>query len=264
MFDFVSYLAIGVIAGISAGLLGLGGGLVIVPALLFVFKVHGFSADYMMHIAVGTSLMAIMLTSLSSMLAHHRQQNVDWHLVKNLLASLLVGGFLGAYFATAMSSALLQQVFAIYALLMAVRLWFPVSHIPISESLLSRPYLMASGTLIGGVSAVVGIGGGTMIVPYLVLARQPIKKAIGTSAACAFPIATAGVVGFYVFAHNAQANVPGQFGYINWMAFLGIVSTSVIFAPLAAQVAKRLPVVRLQQLFSILLMVVAIDMFFNI
>ena len=263
MIDLVFYLAIGAIACISAGLLGLGGGLVIVPALLFVFKFHGLPADSMMHIAVGTSLMAIMLTSLSSMLAHHRQQNVDWHLVKNLLVSLLAGGFLGAYCATAMSSALLQQVFAIYALLMAIRLWFPISHIAISESLLSRPYLMVSGTLIGGVSAVVGMGGGTMIVPYLVLARQPIQKAIGTSAACAFPIATAGVVGFYVFAHNnAQANVPGQFGFINWLAFLGITSTSVIFAPLAAKLAKRLPVVRLQQLFSMILMVVAIDMFF--
>ena len=166
MIEWMSFALIGIFAGISAGLLGLGGGLVSVPALLYVFKFYGMPETHLMHIAVSTSLMAIIVTSFSSLVAHHRGQNVDWQLMKRLSIGLIVGGFLGAYFATLVSSQLLQRVFAVYAFLMSIRLWVSMPVLETSTRLLKQPYLFVSSVTFGGVSALVGMGGGTMVVPY--------------------------------------------------------------------------------------------------
>jgi uncharacterized membrane protein YfcA len=263
MIEWMSFALIGIFAGISAGLLGLGGGLVSVPALLYVFKFYGMPETHLMHIAVSTSLMAIIVTSFSSLAAHHRGQNVDWQLMKRLSIGLIVGGFLGAYFATLVSSQLLQRVFAVYAFLMSIRLWVSMPVLETSTRLLKQPYLFVSSVTFGGVSALVGMGGGTMVVPYLLMAGQKIQKAIGTSAACAFPIAISGVLGFIIMGQQHQIAGEWQIGFIHWQAFLGLISTSIIFAPLAAKWARNLPLVLLERLFSLVLMAVSISLFFG-
>ena len=263
MIELISFAVIGIFAGISAGLLGLGGGLVTVPALLYVFKFYGMPETHLMHIAVSTSLMVMIVTSMSSLMSHHRGRNVDWPLMRRLSGGLIVGGFLGAYSAILFSSQKLQQVFAVYAFLMSIRLWISMLVLTVSTRLLQQPYLFVAGSVFGSISALVGMGGGTMIVPYLLLAGKNIQQAIGTSAACAFPIAVAGVIGFMVFAEQEGSENSWQTGFVHWQAFLGVISTSIIFAPLAAKWAKKLPLILLERLFSLVLMAVSVSLFFG-
>lgn len=263
MIEWLSYAVIGIFAGLSAGLLGLGGGLVSVPALLYVFKFYGLAETHLMHIAVSTSLMAIIVTSLSSLIAHHRNHNVNWPLMQRLSIGLVLGGFLGAYSATLISSLSLQRFFAIYAFLMSIRLWVSLPILTISKTLLRQRYLLIVGSVFGSISALVGMGGGTMVVPYLLLSGQSIQRAIGTSAACAFPIAVSGVLGFIIFGKTHVPSGEGQLGFVNWQAFLGLISTSIIFAPLAAKWAKNLPVKLLERVFSLVLMAVSVSLFFG-
>lgn len=263
MIEWLSFALIGVFAGISAGLLGLGGGLVSVPALLYVFKLHGLPDTHLMHMAVSTSLMAIIVTSFSSLMAHHRGNNVNWPLMRRLSIGLIVGGFLGAYSATLFSSQLLQRVFAIYAFLMSIRIWISVPVLTVSDKLLKQPFLFLSGSVFGSISALVGMGGGTMVVPYLLMAGQSIQRAIGTSAASAFPIAISGVIGFMIFGEQHDAADEWQTGFIHWQAFIGLISTSIIFAPMAAKWARNLPLAALEKLFSLVLMAVSASLFFG-
>lgn len=263
MIELFIFASIGLLAGLSAGLLGLGGGLVTVPALLFVFAELGMNPAHLMHTAITTSLMAIVMTSLSSMFAHHKRQNIDWHLIKELLPGLWLGGLIGAYFATSFSSEILQRCFAVYALMMSLRLWLPVSVSGFSSSLLKSNYLFTAGSVFAAISALVGMGGGTMIVPYLVMAKRPIHKAIGTSAACAFPIATSAMIGFLVFGQSGVSEGEWQTGFIHWQAVLGVTSTSILAAPVGAKLVHELPVARLRQVFAAVLLLVAIDLFIS-
>lgn len=258
MFEWGIFALIGVFAGIFAGLLGLGGGLIIVPALLIVFSWQDLPVMQLMHVAIGTSLMTITITSLSSMYAHHQHKNINWKVVISLSPGLILGGFSGAFFATMLTSVLLQNCFAIYVFLVAIRMWLPISP-SVDERLLNKPILWGVGTIIGSVSALVGIGGGSLVVPYLVLAKQSIQRAIGSSAACGFPISVAAVVGFLVFGQNHDVVTnTWQTGFIHWQAFLGIISTSTLFSIIGARLVKRLPVVILKRTFSLVLLVIGI------
>ncbi|MFT7235005.1 MAG: putative membrane protein YfcA [Methylophagaceae bacterium] len=263
MIEWISFAIIGIFAGLSAGLLGLGGGLISVPALLYVFKFMGMPSSHLMHIAVSTSLMAIVVTSFSSLIAHHRRQNVDWPVMRELSIGLVIGGFLGAYSATLFSSEILQRIFAVYAFLMSIRLWSSVPKLTQSATLLTQPTMLISGTIFGSISTIVGMGGGTMIVPYLLIAGKTIQRAIGTSAACAFPIAIAGVLGFVLYGEKLETENLWQMGYVNWQAFLGLISTSILFAPVGAKWAEKLPMKLLEKLFSLVLMAVSASLFFG-
>lgn len=261
MIIWVIFAIIGVFAGLSAGMLGLGGGLISVPALLYAFKFMGLPNAHLMHIAISTSLMAIIVTSFSSLIAHHRGRNVDWLLMRRLSIGLIAGGFLGAYSATLFSSESLQRIFAVYAFLMSIRLWWAMPELSGSTKLLSQPTLFVSGTVFGAISAMVGMGGGTMVVPYILATGNTIQKAIGTSAACAFPIAISAVLGYILFGEQAETAHGWQLGYVNWQAFLGLISTSILFAPIGAMWARTLPVKLLERLFSLVLIAVSASLF---
>ena len=215
MIEWLSFAVIGMFVGFSAGLLGLGGGLVSVPALLYLLKFYGLPETHLMHIAVSTSLMAIIVTSFSSLTAHHRRNNVNWLLMRRLSVGLVVGGFLGPYSATLFSSQLLQRIFAIYAFIMSLGLWASMPVLAVSTTLLKQRYLFAAGSVFGSISALVGMGGGTIFVPYLLLAGQNIQRAIGTSAACAFPIAISGVLGFMIFGEQQASSGRWQTGFVH-------------------------------------------------
>lgn len=261
MIEWLVFALIGVFTGIFAGLLGLGGGLIIVPSLLLVFSWQGLPPAYLIHMAIGTSLMTITVTSLPSMYAHHQDHHIDWQLVKRLSPGLVMGSFVGAWVATVLSSSLLQQFFALYAFMIAIRMWWPI--VPAVETdLLNRTPLLGFSTLTGCISALVGIGGGSLVVPYLVMAKQSIRKAIGTSAACGFPISVAAVVGFIMFGQTQEiSKIVWQTGFIHWQAFLGIIATSTLFSFLGAKLVKVLPVMILKRIFSLILLMVAIYLF---
>lgn len=252
--EWLIFAVAGIFAGLIAGLLGLGGGLVIVPVLVVLFSWQSMAAEQIMHLAIGTSMMTICVTALASLTAHHRQQNIHWPAVKRLVAGLLLGGFFGAWLASQLSGEFLQRFFAVFALLMAIRVWIKLPHSGYSQLLQPTP-ANGFGAVTGIVSAFVGIGGGTLVVPYLLLAGLPIKRAIGSAAACGLPIALSAVAGFMIWAPNSEAD--WQTGYIVWPAFFAIAITSSICAPLGVKLAKRLPDKLLRQLFSIALLLVA-------
>jgi len=260
MIEWIIFALIGAITGIFSGLLGLGGGLIVVPSLMAVFTWMALPEQNLMHIAIGTSLMTITITSLSSSYAHQKYQHINWQLFKWLVPGLVLGGLIGAYFATLVSSHLLQRCFALYIVFVAIRMWLP--RLPSgSTQLLNKQSLSLFGILAGSISALIGIGGGSLIVPYLTMAKQSMQKAIGTSAACGFPISVAAVTGFIVFGqHNDDVHNQWLVGQIHWQAFLGIISTSTLFSILGAKLTKTLPVQVLKQVFSIVLIVVAMNL----
>jgi len=183
------------VAGLMAGLLGIGGGLVIVPVLALLFAGQGFAADTIMHFAIGSSLATIVLTSIASFMAHHRRSGVLWAVVRPLTPGIVLGALLGAWLARQVEGPVLAVIFGVFEILIAIQLLWgrqPASR----RGLPDRAGLGIAGFVIGAVSAVLGIGGGTLTVPFLLWHRVDIRNAVGTAAACGLPIAFAGAAGF--------------------------------------------------------------------
>lgn len=257
--ELVSYLITGAVAGLLAGLLGIGGGLVIVPALAVLFRQQGFAGDTLMHFAIGTSLATIVVTSVSSLLAHHRRGSVHWHAVQRLTPGIVLGALVGAWLARQISSPGLGVVFGVFEILVALQLMSgrqPAPHRVLPGAI----GLGVAGAVIGAFSAVLGIGGGTLTVPYLLWNRIDIRAAVGTAAACGLPIALAGAAGFAL--GHGGAGAPGGLssGFLYWPAAAGIIASSVLLAPLGAWLAHRLPRQALQRIFSLVLLVIGLRM----
>jgi uncharacterized membrane protein YfcA len=258
--DIVVYLVVGSVAGLLAGLLGVGGGLVIVPALLWVFRGNAFDPAVIVHLAVGTSLATIVATSISSIRAHHKRGAVLWPEVKALAPGIVTGAWLGAVAADAMNTFWLQRVFACFAILVGLQMGFgfkAAAH----RSLPGSVGMSIAGTVIGAVSAIVGIGGGSLTVPYLNWCSVNMRNAVATSAACGLPIAVAGAIGFIVTGWGEAGLPVATTGYVYWPAFGGVIAASFILAPLGARLAHTLPVAALKKVFAVLLVGVGTKMF---
>jgi uncharacterized protein len=259
MLAFLSYALTGAFAGFVAGLLGVGGGLVIVPALVFVFTRSGFDPSVLVHVAIGTSLATIIVTSISSMLAHHRRGAVDWAVFRRLAPGIVIGGFLGAAIADRLPSATLRIVFGVFELLVAVQMaiqWNAAPH----RQLPGARGLGGVGVVIGTLSAVIGIGGGTLTVPFLTWCNVSIRNAVATSSACGLPIAISGAAGFILTGWGA-AHLPAlATGYLYWPAFAGIAAVSLLFAPLGARLTHTLPTAVLRRVFAVFLAVLGMRM----
>ena len=251
--EWIGYLGVGAIGGILAGLLGVGGGLVIVPVLLWLFTVQGFDSAVVLHLAIGTSLGTIIATSVSSVRAHHRRGAVRWALVARLAPGIVVGALAGAWLADQFSTLWLQRVFALFVISVGVQM-LGNPKVTGHRDPPGAAGMGVAGTVIGVVSALGGIGGGTLTVPFLIWHRVPAVNAVATSSACGLPIAIAGALGFLVTGWGEAALPPAATGYIYWPALLGIAATSVITAPLGAWLAHRLPVPVLKRLFAALLL----------
>ncbi|VAW99674.1 Uncharacterized UPF0721 integral membrane protein [hydrothermal vent metagenome] len=254
------YIIIGAIAGVIAGMLGVGGGLVIVPVLTIIFVQNGFDNNIIVHLAIGTSLATIVFTSLSSTRAHHAHGAIQWPVVKQLLPGIIVGAISGALLANYFATDILKTIFVIFELSVAIQMAFQLSP-SAHQRLPSASRLLGVGTVIGGISSVIGIGGGTLTVPFLLWCRVSMRYAIATSSACGIPIAIAGSLGFLFVGLN-NTNLPEYAtGYIYWPAFFGIVIASMATAPFGAKLAHNLPVKVLRKIFSLFLLFLAIKMF---
>lgn len=257
--EILIYLIIGACAGFTAGLFGVGGGLIIVPLLYAVFLQQGYAPQYIMHMALGTSLATIIVTSISSVSAHHKKGAVLWQVVKNLAPGLVVGAFLGAAIADVLPSHILQFIIGLFALWVATKMLFARAiQVDTQRQLPSNMSQAVAGGGIGIASAIFGIGGGSLTVPYLNKHGIIMQQAVATSAACGFPIAIAGAVGFVVFGATLAAPIPGAIGYVHIYAFLGISSMSFVMAKLGAQLAHQLSAQRLKQCFAVLLICVGL------
>lgn len=272
--EILIFLIIGALAGFAAGLFGVGGGTIIVPLLFIVFTQMDYSPDSIMHLALGTSLATIIVTSISSLMAHNKKGAVMWPVFKNLAPGLAIGCFLGAGIAGQISGLYLQLIVGVFLLWVAYKMFFagkkPVaSHANNSSGangvssanynnpvLPSKPKQLAAGGVIGIASAIFGIGGGSLTVPYLTRYNVVMQKAVGTSAACGLPIAIAGALGFMFFGMQQQVDVPNTIGFVHIYAFLGISIMSFFTAKLGAKVAHILSPELLKKCFAILLTVV--------
>ncbi|MEN8417888.1 sulfite exporter TauE/SafE family protein [Acinetobacter radioresistens] len=257
--ELIIYLLIGAIAGFAAGLFGVGGGLIIVPILYIVFTQLNYDPNVLMHMAVGTSLATIIVTSISSVMAHHKRGAVLWAVFKNLAPSLVLGSFLGAGVADLLSGQHLQLAIGLFAIWVAYKM-FRGAHIQVNpgRTLPSAPVQMLAGGGIGIASAIFGIGGGSLTVPYLNRHGVIMQKAVATSAACGLPIAIAGALGFIWFGRQANVEVPNAIGYVHIYAFIGISTMSFITAKLGARVAHMLSPAMLKKCFAGLLSVVGL------
>jgi len=259
----LTYLGVGAIAGILAGLLGIGGGLIIVPMVIFCLTQQEVPHEFMMHIALGTSMASIMFTAVSSFSAHHRRGAVRWIVVRRIVLGILLGTFLGSCIAARMSTDFLKGFFVIFLYYVAIQMLVNKKPKP-SRELPGQAGMFAVGNVIGVVSSLVGIGGGTLSVPFMMWCNMAVHEAIGTSAAIGFPIAIAGTVG-YIFNGWSVPGLPEySFGYVYLPALAGIVCASVVTAPLGVYLAHSLPVNKLKRVFAFLLIIVGTRMLFSL
>ncbi len=260
--ELLIYLAVGAVSGVLAGLFGIGGGLILVPVLIYSLAAQGVDAAVATHIAVGTSLATIVLTSINSVLAHQRHQAILWPLVVPISFGVLIGASLGAMTAAQLQGATLQKLIGIFALTMAVQMAFnlaPKSRKPPPQT----PGLMAAGGVIGWASAIFGIAGGSLTVPFLVWRSTDIKKAVATSAACGVPIALIAALGYVVNGWQAAGLPAWSTGYVYWPAVLGIAATSMWCARLGARLAHKLDGKLLKRLFALLLLLIGLNFLLN-
>lgn len=246
-----------------AGLLGIGGGGIMVPVLTSLFLALGMPIERVVHLALGTSMAAIIVTSISSLRAHHLRGAVLWKYVIGMAPGIIVGTFLATYVVILVSSMALALFFSLFMGIIAVRMFVDKKptqqHKPTGKKHL---YIVGGG--IGAISALVSIGGGSLTVPYLLWRNVDIKKAIGTSAAIGLPIAISGTLGYVI---NGWSNTNLHEYTIGLVYFPGVVLisiTSFIFAPLGAKMAHSLPIPILKKIFSLLLILLSIKMLFSI
>lgn len=255
--ELIIFLVIGALAGFAAGLFGVGGGTIIVPLLFIVFSQMGYDPDVVMHLALGTSLATIVVTSISSFMAHNKKGAVIWPIFKNLAPGMALGCFFGAGIAGWLSGLHLQIIVGLFLLWVAYTMFAGANKVvDTTKSLPSTPAQIGAGSGIGIASAIFGIGGGSLTVPYLTRYGVVMQKAVGTSAACGLPIAIAGALGFMFFGMNAEVSVPNTIGYIHIYAFLGISLMSFITAKFGAKAAHALSPSMLKKCFAVLLVIV--------
>jgi uncharacterized membrane protein YfcA len=259
---FFVYICIGLISGFLAGIFGVGGGMVIVPVLVVTFSLIGVSELVLTHLAVGTSLMAIAFTSLSSIKEHHKYGLIDWKLVRFLSIGMMIGSAVGVYFVIDVNGRFLQYLMGIFAWLIAAKMVLKWSPKVTRNGLHSLFGQSISGGIIGFGSSWFGIGGGSFTVPYLTWQKYPMIQAVSIAAACGFPIALAGSFSNMVIGFEHDGLPEWSVGFVYWPAVLGIIITSIPSAKLGARVAHKLNPELLKLLFSALLVLVGIKFIF--
>ncbi len=256
------YLVLGAFAGMMSGLFGIGGGVVIIPALATIFLHHtDIPMADIMQMAVGTSLATIVVTSTSSMYAHHKHSAVVWPQVQKMVLWLMLGAVIGAGVAHFLPSRWLKDIFSVFLAVVSLRMFFPGEQKE-SAAPLALIKVRISSVAIGILSSILGVGGGTLLVPFLLHCQLDMRQATGTSVACGFAVGSVATICFMVTGLFAGLHIPWSTGYIYWPAFLGIAFASLAFAPMGASLAHKLPKKMLQKIFATFLLIMAVDMMF--
>ncbi|WP_420338764.1 sulfite exporter TauE/SafE family protein [Roseibium sp.] len=257
-------LATGLVAGIIAGLLGVGGGIVIVPVLYYMFTALKIDPAILMHVAVGTSLATILATGTSSARAHYNRGSVDMDLLKRWWWAIAIGVISGAMIAGNMSGGALTLVFGVVALLVSANMLLRKEGSALADKLPGSPIKELLGFLIGGISVMMGIGGGTLGVPTLTLFNYPIRKAVGTAAAIGLIIAVPGTLMSIFFGWDAEGLPPLSLGYVNLIGFFLIIPASTFAAPLGAKIAHAIDPSKLKLIFALFLGFTGLRMIYDV
>lgn len=256
-------LATGCLAGVLAGLFGIGGGIVIVPMLEAVLGFLDVDPAIRMHVAVATSLATIIPTSVSSARAHHQRGAVDVDVVRRWAVFVLIGALLGAWIASQVHSNVLAMIFAALALLVAIKMvLFPESR-NLTEAVPRAPWVPAIPTAIGCLSSMMGIGGGTFSVMTLTMFNEPIHRAVGTAALFGLVISLPGTIGFIVAGYGDVRLPPGSLGYVSLIGFALIAPATVLTAPIGAKIAHAFSARRLAILFGLFLVIASVRLFYR-
>jgi uncharacterized membrane protein YfcA len=260
---FVAYMVLGAIAGILAGLFGIGGGVIVVPALVLAFNLQGLPSEIVFYMAIATSLANIIFTSLGAIRTHQKKAAIEWPLVKPIAIGMLGGAFIGVNTALTIPAIYLQASFGAFAIFLSLRMM--LTHASTGQLLLpGNMGLGAAGVFIGWVSALFGIGGGNLLVTWLSNRQLVMQKAVATASACGFAIAMAGAASNAALGWGKPLLPAYSFGYIYLPALLGLVSTSCVAANYGAKIAHRLSAHMLKRLFAWMLLLVGLRMLISI
>lgn len=259
--EWVLLFAVGALAGVAAGLLGIGGGLILVPALSALLQMQGVALGTAVTMAVATALAAIVMTATSSIWAHHRRGSVQWPWVRLMSPWIVLGSILGGISGHWLGGQFLALMFALFALVVAWRMAFARHGEETEQRSLRWPQGVA--VITGWISALVGIGGGSITVPYLRGHGTPMTYAVATGAALGYPIALSSALTYVWLGRNEMIHVP-HWGYVYWPGLLCVGLSSVACAPWGAALAHRWPAQRLARIFAVLLAVVALKMLWGL
>ena len=254
------YILLGGFTGFMAGLLGVSGGGILVPLLTTIFTWQGMAESRTVHMALGTALTCMLLTSISSIRAHHIQGFVVWPIVGRMAAGIMAGAFITAQFAAQVSALYIAIFFSIFMLFVAVQMFANWKPAPNTKSPMTRTELTGTGLGIGGISALAAVGGGFLTIAYLGYKNISMKKAVGTSAAIGLPIAAAGAIGYTISGWSSTTETPYTLGYIYIPAFVAVSLSSILAAPLGARCSHSLPEIQLKRIFGIVCVLLSIKM----
>lgn len=251
---------LGLFVGYFSGLLGIGGGLIMVPVLSFLFEAQHISQQNILHLALGTSMATILFTSISSTWQHHAHKAVNWDAFRFITPGILLGTAVGALIVGYVGTFYLAVFFVLFVYFAATQML--VGFKPdATRNYPSRTEVTVAGMVIGGISSIVSIGGGVLSVPYLLWHKQPLRHAIATSAALGFPIAFGGTLGYIATGYFRGTGLPAySLGYVYLPVLLWLVIGTLVTAPFGASATHRMPVDRLRQIFALVLFALATRM----
>jgi len=267
LFILISCVFLGALVGFLAGLLGIGGGLIVVPALVYLLPTlmidgSALSNEVIMPMALATSLAAIVMTSSSAALAHHKNGNIPWKLTKPLMILVALGALLGAFIADLLSARALTNFFAVAVMMLASYMLFSIRS-ERSRDLPSQIKLQAISFVTGIIASLMGMAGGAILVPVLTYFGMPLRHCIGIATVCGVMVALFGSFGYILSGLDNQLLPPWSLGYVYLPALLGLVMTSSLFAPVGVKFAAKLPVQTLKKYFAVFLIIVALKMMFT-
>lgn len=256
--ELLLYLVLGAAAGTLAGLFGVGGGIIIVPVLVLSFAAQGVDTSVLTHLAVGTSLATIIFTSINSVIEHHRKGAVLWPVFAWMTLGILLGAAIGAKTAAAIQGPMLQKIIGVFAIIIAVQMALELKP-KASSTVPGKPGLTVAGMVIGWASAIFGIGGGSLTVPFLTWRSVSMREAVATSSACGLPIAVASALSFIWLGWHKPELPEWSMGFVYLPALVGIAIPSMFFARVGARLAHKLSPRLLKRLFALLLFSVGLS-----
>lgn len=253
------FLCVGALAGLLSGLLGIGGGIILVPGLLFVFTHMHFPPRYVMHMAAGTSLATMILTTSSSLYGHLQRRIPFWSVYRYLLPGVVFGVIAGAALSDLLSSAALSVIFAVVVIVMAIKMFWQRSQVG-QRSLPAKPIMLFVGTLIGAKSGLLGLGGGVISVPFLTYFGRPMRQAVVVSVATGFTIAIVGSLVYMLTGYRVSGLPEWSLGFVYLPAWVCVVTASIIAARIGVIWSHKIPTKLLKKLFAVVMLAIGIHM----
>ncbi len=257
----LGFLFLGVIAGLLAGLLGIGGGVIIIPGLLYLFEVGELiPQQQLMHVALGSSLASVVFTSAIAVFIHSKKNNIHWSIARQLIPGLLLGAIIGSYTASLLDTQWLIFLFAVFLAILSLRYIFD-GRSKGTYPFPTTPLMWGAGLIIGSMTSMLGLGGGILIIPFLSHLPLNMREVSALSIVCILPVVLLATIGYIVFGLDAPNLPKWTTGYVYWPAVLPIILTSIFFAPVGIALAQRLSTEKLKKIFGVILLAISISLF---